>query len=280
MRWIGFTLLVFLTFPSISNAAYTYIKVTKTKNINQLNSIKSNLKRLGQTSTHRTTKTGYVIYSGPYKNSTSAKYTLKKIKRFFPYATIVKTKTKPTTKKVIKRKTTKTPKQKQKFFVGGALGYSKSVLTYTGGTKLDYPPKETGISYDLHLGYNFKKDMFITLGYLRTDTSDIVFDNFYSSLNYKFVKFDNLSPYFGLLAGYSKLTWNKAPIANATSKSSVSDSFFGGTQVGVIYDGYESFSLYANYQCLFVNHSTAINVSDKLEHKTLNNIQLGVQYSF
>lgn len=280
MRWIGFTLLLFLLFPSISNAAYTYIKVTKTKKTDKLQAIKSHLKRLGLSSTHRTTKKEYIIYTGPYKNSASAKRALKKVKKYFKYPKIIKTKTKLNTKKVRKQPSSKQLLTKKKLFVGGSIGYSSSELTNSASVILQNPPKDKGISYDLHLGYNLTKEMFLTVGYLRSDMQDLVFDNFYGSYNYKFGPYGEYSPYFGVLAGYSKLTWNKSPIDNATSTNTASDSFFAGSQAGIIYNGYEKIAFYSNYQCLFMNHATAIDVTNKLKHKTLHNIQIGVQYSF
>lgn len=286
MRWIGIIFLIFVMFPATSSAAYTYIKVTKTQNTKKLQSIRSNLQKMGQQSTYRTTKQAYIIYSGPYKNTRSAKYALQKIKRYFPYAKIVKTKVKPTTKKTKKRVMQRALKTSYKqdqngFFVGAALGYSNAALSKTGNVEI-YAPQESGISYDLQGGYRFKNSIFVALGYLRSDESDIVFDNLYTSVNYKFGPYGDFSPYFGLLAGYSKLTWNKNPLDN-TSASNSSDSFFGGTQIGAIYKGLKVISLYANYQCLFMNHTTVVKTTtatSNLEHKTLHNIQLGVRYNF
>lgn len=288
MRLIGFILLLFALFPSISSAEYTYIKVTKTKSINQLKYIKLNLKKMGQSTTHRTTETNYILYSGPYKNTQNAQYALNKIKRYFPYALIVKTKTKPKPKlktksknKIKKQNQINYINQKNSFFISGSFGYAGASLTQTGNVDI-YVPKESGMSYDLHGGYNFKNNVFLTIGYLRTDSSEIVFDNFYGSTNYKFGPYGDYSPYFGLLAGYSKLTWNKNPLDNTNANNS-SGSFFGGTQIGAIYKGFEKLSLFINYQCLFLNHTTTVNTlsdSSELKHRTLRNIQIGVQYSF
>ncbi len=285
MRYIAFIFLLSLLIPTVSYASFTYIKVTNTTNVNKLKKIKYTLSKLGQKTTHRTTKTKYIVYSGPYANNKSAKNALRKVKRYYPYAKIVKTNKELQSYKKTKKvaQTTQSSKNDKKYFVGFAFGYSSAPVSNSGQIDL-FLPKEQGISYDLSIGLHLKESFVLSAGYLRVDTKDVLFDNYYTSISYKFTPFNNFTPYVGVLGGYSQLTWNRNPLDNSTTNASnKSDSFFGGTQVGGIYDGYEIVSLYVNYQCLFLNHATTVKTatqSSELKHKTLHNIQVGVRYSF
>ena len=80
-----------LLLPSVSNAAYKYIKVTntKTKHENELWLIKAKLNNIGLDMISMQTNKNYLIYSGPYKNEKSAKVALRAIKRYFSNAIIV-----------------------------------------------------------------------------------------------------------------------------------------------------------------------------------------------
>ncbi len=285
MRYVTFLFLFSLLIPTVSYASFIYIKVTNTTNTNKLKKIKSTLNKLAQKTTHRTTKTKYIVYSGPYTNSKSAKKALRKVKRYYPYAKIVKTNKELQSYKQTKKAIQTTPHSKndKKYFLGLAFGYSSAPVSNSGQIDL-FLPKEQGISYDLSIGLHLKESFILSGGYLRVDTKDVLFDNYYTSLSYKFTPFNNFTPYIGVSGGYSQLTWNRNPLDNSTTNASnKSDSFFGGTQIGAIYDGYETLSLYINYQCLFLNHATSVKTataSSELEHSTLQNIQFGVRYSF
>lgn len=295
MRFFVYLFLVSLMIPSALSASYIYIKATATTSPKQVKSMKSKIRSLGSNSTHISTKNRYIIYAGPYKNSKSAKYNLKKLKKYFPHAVVVKVK-KPINKRSSRKKVNYAKKErkpearralpttsKNNYFVGAALGYSSTPLIHNGNVDL-YLPKSTGISYDINGGLNLQKNFFLTAGYLRSDATDIVFDNIYASINYSFLQFDKFTPYAGLVAGYSTITWNRNPITNTTNEASnSSSSSFGGTQIGIIYDGFKDFSLYSNYQCLFMRHNTVVYLDDtasNLEHKTLHNLQFGARYNF
>lgn len=297
MRLMGLIFLFIMLFSSVSNASAIYIKVTDTASTKKLKQVKYTLKRLGLSSPHKTTRTKYIVYSGPYKNSRSAGNALKKIKRYYPYARLIRpnnnNKTKTTTKKQATNKTSvpSVSKSKQDIgpFVGASLGYSSTPLTHTGKFEI-FLPKENGISYGATVGNTFKNNIFISANLLRSDTNDLIFNNYYASINYMFGPFRSFSPYIGALIGYSQLIWNMNPLDNTKNDSSnSSESLFVGTQIGAKYKVYEKTSIYINYQCLYMDQTTKLTITtvgtteeetSLLKHNSLHNLQLGVQYSF
>lgn len=296
MRFVVFVFLFIFIFPSISSAAYTYVKVAQTNNTNKLNKIKFTLRNIGYSSTHRTTKKSYVIYAGPYKNTRTARYALKKIKRYFPNASVIRTRNKLITKVVKvanivnvvkqnpKKSTTDIDIKNKKLFIDLAYGTIIVPLSHKGDVDEIYLPNDSGTSYNISVGYTISKHIYATLGFLNANATDVVFNNYYASVNYKFGPYGNFTPFIGGLFGNSQLTWNRNPLDNTTATASnSSNSFFGGTQIGAVYNITKDFSLLINYKCLYMNHQTVITKdsnTSELSHSALQNIQLGVRYSF
>jgi len=297
MRFIGVLVLFFLLFPSFLSAAANFVQVTQTTKKSQLRAIKSKLSKMGLKMVYKKSGSRYIVYSGPYRNSKSASYAVKKMKRYFPYAKVVakkRKKFKPIGKStkneqafLTKKLKTKDTKKMKGFFTGVSLGYSPSPSNHTvvKGTIEDLKvPNNTGISFNLDGGYHFENGFSTSLSYMKFDASDLVFDNIYGTINYRFSDFNNFVPYFGVLAGYSSLVWNVDPIKNpAEGSSNDSESFFAGSQTGIIYTGFEVVSLSFGYHCMFMGHTTNIEDgvnSSKLQHDTLHSLQIGVQYNF
>ena len=302
MRFIGIFLLFFLLFPSFLNAASNYVQVTQTKNKKQLRIIKAKLKNMGLKMVYKKSGSRYLVYSGPYKSSKSSSYALKKIKRYFPYAKITnkkKKKLKPAKKEIPSKKNlipaveieqskdvgkpTNT-KKISGFFTGISLGYSSAPTNSTVDADSTEPhiPNNKGISFNLEGGYHFENGFSSSLSYMKFNASDLVFDNVYGTINYRFRDFNDFVPYFGALVGYSSLVWNIDPVEEIVGDSD-SESFFAGTQTGILYKGFDSFSLLLGYQCMFMGHITNIEDGDsssKLQHETLHTIQMGIQYNF
>jgi len=291
MRFTGILVLFFLLFPSFLNAAANFVQVTQTTKKSQLRVIKSKLNKMGLKMVYKKSGSRYIIYSGPYRSSKSASYAVKKMRRYFPYAKVMtkkRKKLKPIDKSTKNKKVflTKDTKQLKGFFAGLSVGYSSSPsnhTTETGSIEI-IVPNNTGISFDLEGGYHFKNGFSTSLSYMKFDASDLVFDNIYGTVKYRFSDFNNYVPYFGILAGYSSLVWNVDPIKNpAEGSSNDSESFFAGSQAGIIYTGFETVSLSFGYQCMFMGHTTNIEEGDnssKIQHDALHSIQLGVQYNF
>jgi len=294
MKFITFFILIFLLSPSFLNAASNYIGVAQTTSKNQLRIINSRFKSMGLKMLYKTSGKKYFIYSGPYKTSNSITYAIKKIKRYFPNAKILNYKAKqiPSVKAPVVIKTeTKYEQVKQKnksgFYIGTAFGYSSAPSTHTisQGSVTIQEPNNSGINYMIDGGYNFENGFSFGLAYMKFDASDLVFDNMYGIVNYRFANNNNFTPYFGVLAGFSSLKWSVDPILNASETSNNdSTSLIGGTQAGVIYNGIEDISLLLGYKCIIMGHTTNIEVDtdniSKLQHKALHTLQLEIQYNF
>ena len=298
MRFSGVFVLFFLLFPSFLNATANYVQVTQTTKKSQLRIIKSKLSKMGLKMVFKKSGSRYLVYSGPYKSLKSASYAVKRMKRYFPYAKVMakkRKKLKPTekerpaeNKQTSTRKTLKPIETKKinGFFTAIALGYSTSPSNHTieNGTIDIIVPNNKGISFTLEGGYNFESGFTSSLSYMKFDAGDLVFDNIYTTINYRFSAIGHFVPYFGVLAGYSSLVWNVDPIANpAAGSSNDSESFFAGSQTGIMYNGFDTVSLFFGYQCMFMGHTTNIQEgtnSSKLQHDALHSIQMGVQYNF
>lgn len=278
MKYITVFILSFLIFPILLSASGNYIIVTSATSKKQLRLIKSKLKSLGLNMTYKTTKTKYVVYSGPYKNEKNAFIAVKRAKKYFPNARALKKESKTEEQaSVVKQKNS------GGFHVGTALGFASAPSTHEGLVDIT-EPKNSGLTYSLEGGYTFKNGISLAGGYMRVDTSDLVFDNIYGVVNYRFDDFYNFVPYVGVLGGYSNLTWDTDPIENPSQESNNdSSSFIAGTQIGASYDGFEYISLYSTYQCLFMGHTTYLSDGtndSKLQHKTIHSLQMGVQFNF
>ena len=294
MRFMGILLFFFLLFPSFLNAAASYVQVTQTTTKSKLRIIKSKLNKMGLKMVFKRSGSRYLVYSGPYKNLKSASYAVKKIKRYFPYAKVVgkkNKKLKPIEKSTQNKQisTTKTlrpikTKKINGFFTGLALAYSSAPSNQSGTIKDIVIPSNSGISFSLEGGYHFENGLSFSLAYMKFNAGDLVFDNTYGVANYRFSSFGGFVPYFGVLAGYSSLVWNISPIKDVSSASSNnSESFFTGSQTGILYKGFDIISILIGYQCIFMSHTTNIsNGTDtsKLEHKALHSLQIGIQYNF
>jgi hypothetical protein len=262
----------------------SYIKVTSTRSKSMLRAIKHKLNAMGLPMTYRTTSKSYNVYSGPYKTKRHTIYAFKKIKRYFPRAAVLQTTNKKKTKALYNKKR---KNLKNKYYANIALVYSSAPLTQTiqSGTLKINEPKNTGMSILLEGGINLNYNLSTGIGYARFATSDLVFNNIYGVVNYAFTSYKDITPYFGVIAGYSSLSWNKDPISNATADSNNdSTSPYYGTQAGVKYSGFNIGDIYVSYQCLFMSHTTTIEVDSsnisKLQHNILHSLQIGYQYKF
>ena len=270
------SLILLLLFSAISYAELIYIKIGKTTSKNKLQSVNSRLKSIGLNMNYTNKDNKYTIYSGPYGNSKLAKINLKKVKNYFPNATIV-----------TKSKTTKSENYIKGYldgiFIGASVGYSflPSSHDVIQGTVDAKTPKSSGFNYALNLGYSFTDNLSISFAYSIINASSVQLSNIYSSIDYKYKIYDDVESFIGLIGGYSELTWNEAPIDEKGSSSNATT--FGGTEVGVIYSGLDNFDLYTTYQFMFINQITKLQPStgnSEIQHNYLSNLLFGIQYSF
>lgn len=280
MQFTAVVLSIFLLIPTVLSAANNYIKIGVTSSTRQLHIVQYRVSQLGLREIHRVKNGRYIIYSGPYVNKTTTLYAFTKIKRYFPNATLLLQSEK---KQQRVKKSDSLP-----FFIGVGMSYSSAPSSHIieSGTVEINKPKNSGLSYGVDAGYNFYDHFAIGLGYLKFDTDDLVFNNLYGILNYKFSPFkEKFTPYFEVVAGYSTLKWNIDPITNASSDSNNdSTSPFLGTQAGILYSLSQHISLFTEYQCMFMTHTTNLTVDNKnrskIQHTTLHSLQIGLQYNF
>jgi len=306
MKAVVLALLITIIFPSVSIAASKYIKVTNTTSKTKLRKIKSKLSSMGLKMALKTKKRTYYVYSGPFKSSKSANRALRKIKRYFPYARIMNTKKK-------KRPSRLSPKQPEKdliykkpndtkvkvdnnikngYFIGAGIGYGMTPSTHeiVSGTVEINTPTDTGLSYTIDSGYTFENGLVLSFAYMNVGNSDMSFNNIYGSLDYKFGPYyENLSPYIGVLGGYSMLKWKTEPLKVTVDNDSNNDStsFFSGAQFGIMYDIFDSFSLYTAYQFMLMGHVANLDLTklgegakSKLQHNTIHNLNFGLRMNF
>ncbi len=278
MKIITILLFNFFIFTTILNAKNSYIQVTTTKSKSKLKTITKKFKSMGIKTVYKKTKTKYLIYSGPYKNQDSASDALEKIQKYYPKAQI-----KGHTK-------LSNPQKDWGTYFNLSLGFSHSPSTQTNGCVVINEPKNSGISYNVNGGYVFKSNFAFEVGYLRFDASDLLFDNVYSAVSYRFNDYrlgtdNDYVAYIGFMAGYSSLKWFHSPIPpppDEDSSHNNSTSYLFGTKTGLIYNMFDSFSMFVGYQCLFMSHTTNLTDTDgkksKLEHNTLHTLQLGVEF--
>ncbi|MEA1982452.1 MAG: outer membrane beta-barrel protein [Campylobacterota bacterium] len=279
-----------------------YLLVTKVKDKKHLPSIHSKFSKLElkMLYSYNDKSKFYTIYSGPYQTIASARVAQRRLKPYFKHTRISSRKT---LNKRAKRESQKKPqtqerqtkveitsKKKSGFYVGLAAGYASAPSSHiiSSGSVLIDEPKNEGLTLSASAGYNFKSGFSLGLGYMNFDANDIEFDNLYTELNYRFEAYNSFVPYFGLLAGYSSLTWSVSPIPSPQAVSNNdSDSPFGGTQAGMLYRVVDGVSLLGVYQCLFMEHTTNVNTStqtsqnlSQLQHNTLHSLQIGINYNF
>ncbi len=261
MRYLTLILLSTLLFTSLYADEFSkHILITKTSKKSNLKLIKSRLNSLNIKMFVKKSNAKYLVYSGKYRSKKSARYALKKIKRYFPSALIIENQRK-----------TKTPEptaETSNIFIAGALGFANI------NESSSYGYENGGISYALEAGYIFNKNIFISLGYLNSSTSDIKMHSIYTSANYKINFTKNLGLYIGIIGGYGTLE------LSGYEQSSASCSILAGVQVGTSYSIYEDIDIYLAYQGISLDHVINMDNSSSIEFDFLHNLQLGIQYKF
>ncbi len=176
-------------------------------------------------------------------------------------------------------------KKDNSFFIGLAAGLSTLSFqekNINGTVPLNFELKDSGINYGIEAGYNFNKNIFMTINYQKTDEENIYFNHAFSTLNYKFNGIYSIFPYLGILGGYGNMTWKNSPIDSTVSRSSCY-SFLYGAQAGSIIQIYGDVSMFIFYRYLMMDYKTSIKIitaEKEIEHNVQQNLNIGLQYSF
>ncbi len=286
-----------MLYPTISSAAYKYIEITSTKNENQLWAIKSKLNNINLGMLLLKNKTEYVVYTGPFISNKSATAALNIIKPIFHNAYILglDTALEAETILIIQiddiNETSESVAAEEEmiednydgFFMGAAIGIASTPYEHTtlSGVVIIDTPTKYNFSYSLEGGYLYRNNIFLSLGYLMTDSNDITTDNIIGSLGYKYELGLKIAPYFSILAGHSLLKTKTIPLHNPQTIDKQSQSFIRGFGLSLIYDEYEGTKPYISYQYIIMDHAASLQSStgsSNLEHKRMHNFQVGVRF--
>ena len=168
-------------------------------------------------------------------------------------------------------------------FVDTSFGYSynpyskKDAIGSIGIDSLD----ENGYLYDLALGYNLNKEIFLTINYQYSKLKEIDYDDFYITLNYQLE--NKLNPYMGVLIGKSFLHWNKDPLNSSSIKDYTSKSFIYGIQAGLKYKITEDLYFIPKLIYTRLNHGTSLislPAKSYIDHNSKTQLLFGFRYIF
>ena len=176
-------------------------------------------------------------------------------------------------------------KERSDIFLGiyvGASQFAVSQNSISGEVPLNFRLDERSINYGVELGYYLRNNIFNTINYQVTNLDNINFTHAFVSLNYKFDDIYFISPYVGVLGGYSIMTWKNSPIDSANTSSSTS-SFMGGVQIGSEINVYKGISLYGFYRYILIDYTTNLKTDTgqkEIKHRSEQNLDAGIRYRF
>ena len=144
MKFITTILLLSIFFLNLSaSEKYRQILIAKTSKKSTLKSVKHRLDLINVKMYVKISNNRYYIYSGIYKDTNSAKYALKRIKRYFASAMMINI---PNPKSSIDENfLNDNSESKNTFFVAASVG-SHSISTNSDG-------ESGGMSFNLEAGY-------------------------------------------------------------------------------------------------------------------------------
>jgi len=269
MKFIKIITLSLLFFTSLyASDTSGYILITKTSKVSNLKYIKNKLEHLHVKMFTQKSGKYYMVYSQKYKNADALHSAYKRVKASFHTATIVTQEQKKATPN-----TTPLKSDKNDIFV--SLGFGGAGINGSTDDANVATLDAGGLSIFVEVGYCFNENIFLSLAYLNTSTSDIAMHNAYSSFNYQLNLLEDFSAYGGALVGLGTLQLTDFD----TSEPSIS-ILYGG-QAGLEYRILDNVALYTSAQMLFSNHSIKLLATGtQVTFSSINNIQLGIQYRF
>ena len=266
MKYLNIALFIsiFLT-QLLAEETYKRILITKTLNENSLKEIKSKLDKLKikmyLKRSYRNNNYYYYVYSRKYKYNRYMYRDLKKIKTKFKKAYILGNK-----KALAMGDENIIDKDKDiplsPYFISANLGFAS-----IGGAS-------SGISFGIEGGYVFYDNIFVSLGYLNSSSSDTKLNNFYLSSYYQFNPSKNIGLYTGMIVGYSILEFDKFKYSKPSTSSSA------GVELGFKYNFDKNLSLFTSYQGIFMDQIIKLSDDSELKFNFIHNIRLGILYRF
>jgi len=295
-------LLPLFIFISSLHAGNYFIDVESAKTKEQLFSTSYQLDLEGYQCNIARNRSEYTLYVGPFSSLSRAKkvqhalvdhmqmrYSTiveRKHREKILYSSVKQASHKPKkTLHVKEKKDRKSEPNDNDFFIGTALGLlyaNTKEKSLTGAIELDSAVSTTGVSVNLEGGYYFSKHIFMTLNYHYLLLDDSNFNNIFMSINYEFLKEKTVSPYVGILGGYSFLNWSEYPISSLQSDAT-SSSLMSGIVMGANVEIVNSLDLFIRYQVWIMNHTTTLENSQgkmQIEHDFGHNASLGVRFKF
>jgi len=269
-----------LTLFAKTNIAYQQILIAKTSKIQNVYRIKKRLSLLKIGIVVKKSNHKYLIYSKKIGNPKYTHYLLRKIKRFFPYARVLtrykqqKIKTIKNNKhnNTIKRSSVIKQQKKNDFFIDLSVG-----ITTISGETSDYLASKINNNdktYSLETGYYIDNNIFLTLTYLNSFTTDIKLDSLYMTFNYQHNLLNNINGYVGGILGVSLLRFDPS------LQASTSKSFAIGWQFGIKYNIYNSIDLFTGYEGIKIDHKADIKTTEYINLTYIHNLDFGVIYKF
>lgn len=274
--------LVLLFALNVAHAKAYFIKLGYVEKTGDARRVAAILERLGYPA-YSSEETGVlVLYTGPFDTVSESRKALAAIRKSVtPDAFIVTfaQKRNACNAPATDRKSSQSPKA---LFAGISIGTSFIEVEKREKPNLSYNPDDRGIGYGILLGYDISDDFFGTLNYRHTRLDDIDLDDFFATINYRFSDFHALSPFVGILGGYSFMEWRNDPF-EAIHRDRTSESFVGGGQVGAHAPLYENFRLFTLYRYIFMDHETSVSThsqAGKIEERSNQIIEMGIRYDF
>ncbi len=184
-------------------------------------------------------------------------------------------------KSIIDKITYVDAKGEKGFYIALTTGLSLVNIQQTGTLPLDIKLDDSGLNISPEIGYYYNDNIFISLNYQYTDLKAVTLNSILGTINYQLDEFYSISPFLGLIAGYSTREWEKDPVSSSVDFPAVS-SFVGGIQAGSEIE-FDYLTLYLYYRYLFMDTTTELYDSarsNKIEYGNEESFNLGVKYNF
>lgn len=282
MKNIVLTLVMFFVVASL-NAKDVYIKIANLDS-SQFFTTAYAIEELGYTVHTIKYQNIYKVYAGPFKNRNSAQKALGPIRsNIASDASLVFLSNGVESKyqRTIKKKITPTSDTKKSeefedrdFFVALSLS---SVIPIVDENDPNFK-QDNGLKYGLEFGYHFTDSIFVAVAYEYADLDETTFTNILTKLDYKFASIKPISPYAGLIVGYSTLEWNSYINSSDTASSLLYGLELGG-EIDVVSFLALDFS-YSYRQMDFVTNYTLENAPIVIENNGEHSFNFALKYRF
>ena len=152
------------------------------------------------------------------------------------------------------------------------------VGTITIGNELE----KRGYNFKLEAGYHYNPAIDIVINYQRVEFDDTYLHNFFVSSEYKYKKYNDMTPYLGAQLGFSQMNWKKKPM-NTSNNKYTSESYFIGALAGISYPIDEKLSLNVTYNFQYMDHDTQLASTpahSTLTHNYFHSFNVGFRWEF